>query len=51
MAAVAFFYSNYLLLQWQLLILVVSGFLGSITFFKAELRAQSIRRESDFGTI
>lgn len=51
MAAVAFFYSNYLLLQWQLLILVVTGFLGSITFFMAELLAQSIRRESDYNTI
>lgn len=51
MAAVAFFYSNYLLLQWQLLILVVAGFLGSITFFMAELKAQSLRRESDYNTI
>lgn len=51
MAAVAFFYSNYLLLQWQLLILVVTGFLGTITFFMAELLAQSIRRGSDYNTI
>lgn len=51
MAAVAFSYSNYLLLHWQLLILVVVGFLGSVTFFMVEALAQSIRRESDYGTI
>lgn len=51
MAAVAFFYSNYLLLHWQLLILVMAGFLGSITFFMAEWQAQSIRRESDYDSI
>lgn len=51
MAAVAFFYSNYLLLHWQLLILVVAGFFGSITFFRAETLAQSMRRESDYNTI
>lgn len=51
MAAVAFFYSNYLLLHWQLLILVVAGFFGSITFFMAETLAQSMRRESDYNTI
>lgn len=51
MAAVAFSYSNYLLLHWQLLILVVVGFLGTVTFFMVEALAQSIRRESDYGTI
>ncbi|XP_068119752.1 UNC93-like protein MFSD11 isoform X2 [Hyperolius riggenbachi] len=35
-AAVAFFYSNYLLLQWQLLIMVISGFFGTISFFFVE---------------
>ncbi|OCT63013.1 UNC93-like protein MFSD11 [Xenopus laevis] len=35
-AAVAFFYSNYLLLHWQLLILVIFGFFGTISFFFVE---------------
>ncbi|KAG8446106.1 hypothetical protein GDO86_013829, partial [Hymenochirus boettgeri] len=35
-AAIAFFYSNYLFLQWQLLILVVVGFFGAISFFFVE---------------
>ncbi|XP_060921834.1 UNC93-like protein MFSD11 [Labrus mixtus] len=51
MAALAFFYSNYLLLHWQLLILVVMGFLGSMTFFMAEAMAESTRRESDYDSI
>ncbi|XP_042360472.1 UNC93-like protein MFSD11 [Plectropomus leopardus] len=51
MAALAFFYSNYLLLHWQLLILVVVGFLGTITFFWAEWMAESNRRESDYDSI
>ncbi|XP_071322277.1 UNC93-like protein MFSD11 [Trachinotus anak] len=51
MAALAFFYSNYLLLHWQLLILVLSGFLGSMTFFVAEWLAESGRRESDYDSI
>ncbi|XP_062421783.1 UNC93-like protein MFSD11 [Pungitius pungitius] len=51
MAALAFFYSNYLLLHWQLLILVLTGFLGCITFFLAEWRAESSRRESDYDSI
>lgn len=50
-AAVAFYYSNYLLLHWQLLILVIAGFLGSVTFFTAEGVAQSSRRESDYDSI
>ncbi|XP_034029258.1 UNC93-like protein MFSD11 [Thalassophryne amazonica] len=45
MAALAFFYSNYLLLHWQLLILVVVGFFGSVTFFMAE-RACKAQREN-----
>lgn len=51
MAAVAFFYSNYLLLHWQLLILIVAGFLGTVTFFGAEWVAESRRRESDYNSI
>ncbi|XP_036068994.1 UNC93-like protein MFSD11 isoform X1 [Oryzias melastigma] len=47
MAAVAFFYSNYLLLHWQLLILVVMGFLGTVSFFVAEWVAQASRRDYD----
>uniref|UniRef100_A0A1A8GYD8 Major facilitator superfamily domain containing 11 n=1 Tax=Nothobranchius korthausae TaxID=1143690 RepID=A0A1A8GYD8_9TELE len=50
-AALAFYYSNYLLLHWQLLILVVVGFLGTISFFAAEWRAESIRWDSDYGSI
>ncbi|KAM7387559.1 hypothetical protein PAMA_009940 [Pampus argenteus] len=51
MAALAFFYSNYLLLHWQLLILVLVGFLGSMTFFVVEWMAESNRRESDYDSI
>ncbi|XP_068605507.1 UNC93-like protein MFSD11 [Brachionichthys hirsutus] len=51
MAAVAFFYSDYLLLHWQLLILVLVGFLGSLTFFMAESLAVSSRRDSDYDSI
>lgn len=51
MAALAFFYSNYLLLHWQLLILVVVGFLGSMSFFVAEWVAESSRRASDYDSI
>ncbi|XP_026214474.1 UNC93-like protein MFSD11 [Anabas testudineus] len=51
MAAIAFFYSNFLHLQWQLLILVVAGFLGSITFFMAEHKVESSRRDSDYDSI
>ena len=38
-AAAGFFYSQHLLLQWQLLILVVSGFAGTISFFLVEWRS------------
>ncbi|KAM3864282.1 UNC93-like protein MFSD11 [Diretmus argenteus] len=35
-AAVAFFYSGYLLLTWQLLFMVVLGFTGTLCFFVVE---------------
>lgn len=35
-AAVAFFYSGYLLLSWQLLIMVIVGFMGTLFFFVVE---------------
>ncbi|KAK3512094.1 hypothetical protein QTP70_030353 [Hemibagrus guttatus] len=35
-AAVAFFYSGYLLLSWQLLIMVIMGFMGTLCFFIME---------------
>ncbi|MBN3303300.1 MFS11 protein, partial [Amia calva] len=35
-AAVAFFYSGYLLLPWQLLIMVILGFTGTLCFFLVE---------------
>lgn len=35
-AAVAFFYSGYLLLTWQLLVLVILGFTGTLCFFVVE---------------
>uniref|UniRef100_A0A671KAM4 UNC93-like protein MFSD11 n=1 Tax=Sinocyclocheilus anshuiensis TaxID=1608454 RepID=A0A671KAM4_9TELE len=50
-AAVAFFYSNYFLLHWQLLIMVLTGFLGTITFFVVEWGVISSRRDSDYDSI
>lgn len=35
-AAVAFFYSGYLLLMWQLLLMVILGFSGTLCFFVVE---------------
>ncbi|CAG5897975.1 UNC93-like protein MFSD11 isoform 1-T1 [Menidia menidia] len=35
-AAMAFFYSGYLLLMWQLLLMVVLGFIGTLCFFVVE---------------
>ncbi|KAJ8386180.1 hypothetical protein AAFF_G00176040 [Aldrovandia affinis] len=35
-AAVAFFYSGYLLLSWQLLLMVLMGFVGTLCFFVVE---------------
>nr|XP_009943348.1 PREDICTED: UNC93-like protein MFSD11 isoform X1 [Opisthocomus hoazin] len=52
-AAVAYFYSNYFLLQWQLLIMVVVGFFGTMTFFTVEWEAAAAlgARGSDYGSI
>ncbi|XP_075998839.1 UNC93-like protein MFSD11 isoform X2 [Genypterus blacodes] len=51
-AAVAFFYSNLLLLHWQLLILVVFGFAGTVSFFVAEWVSEASRREAtDYDSI
>ncbi|XP_029614616.1 UNC93-like protein MFSD11 [Salmo trutta] len=51
MAALAFFYSNYLLLHWQLLIMVLVGFLGTLSFFIAEWMVVSRRRSTDNNSI
>ncbi|XP_070704129.1 UNC93-like protein MFSD11 [Pempheris klunzingeri] len=40
-AAVAFFYSGYLLLKWQLLLMVILGFAGTLCFFVVE-RMQNV---------
>ncbi|NWT01311.1 MFS11 protein, partial [Mionectes macconnelli] len=52
-AAVAYFYSNYFLLQWQLLIMVIVGFFGTITFFTVEWEAAAAQaaRGSDYSSI
>ncbi|NXD10659.1 MFS11 protein, partial [Nothocercus nigrocapillus] len=51
-AAVAYFYSNYFLLQWQLLIMVVVGFFGTVTFFVVEWEAAAfVARSSDYSSI
>ncbi|NWX51800.1 MFS11 protein, partial [Steatornis caripensis] len=52
-AAIAYFYSNYFLLQWQLLIMVVVGFFGTITFFMVEWEAAAalVARGSDYSSI
>ncbi|NXP53316.1 MFS11 protein, partial [Heliornis fulica] len=52
-AAVAYFYSNYFLLQWQLLIMVVVGFFGTITFFTVEWEAAAAlaARGSEYSSI
>nr|XP_046165722.1 UNC93-like protein MFSD11 [Oncorhynchus gorbuscha] len=51
MAALAFFYSNYLLLHWQLLIMVLVGFLGTLSFFIAEWMVVSRRCDTDNNSI
>uniref|UniRef100_A0A8C6S1F6 UNC93-like protein MFSD11 n=1 Tax=Nannospalax galili TaxID=1026970 RepID=A0A8C6S1F6_NANGA len=51
-AALAFFYSNYLLLHWQLLVMVIFGFFGTISFFTVEWDAAAIvARGSDYQSI
>uniref|UniRef100_UPI00398F14F6 UNC93-like protein MFSD11 n=1 Tax=Pristiophorus japonicus TaxID=55135 RepID=UPI00398F14F6 len=50
-AAIAFGYSNYLLLQWQLLILGVAGFLGTISFILVEWKAETNSRGSSYDRI
>ncbi|KAM5307542.1 UNC93-like protein MFSD11 isoform 1-T1 [Glossophaga mutica] len=51
-AAVAFFYSNYLLLPWQLLVMVIFGFCGTVSFFAVEWEAAAIvARGSDYRSI
>ncbi|NXF07406.1 MFS11 protein, partial [Smithornis capensis] len=52
-AAVAYFYSNYFLLQWQLLIMVIVGFFGTVTFFTVEWEAAAAlaARGSDYSSI
>ncbi|NXC16567.1 MFS11 protein, partial [Corythaeola cristata] len=52
-AAIAYFYSNYFLLQWQLLIMVIVGFFGTITFFTVEWEAAAAlaARGSDYSSI
>ncbi|XP_038598045.1 UNC93-like protein MFSD11 [Tachyglossus aculeatus] len=51
-AAVAFFYSNYLLLHWQLLLMVIFGFLGTVSFFTVEWDAAAVvARGSEYRSI
>ncbi|XP_053144853.1 UNC93-like protein MFSD11 [Hemicordylus capensis] len=51
-AAIAYFYSNYLLLQWQLLIMVVVGFFGTISFFTVEWDAPAfVAKSTDYSSI
>ncbi|PNJ88123.1 MFSD11 isoform 9 [Pongo abelii] len=51
-AAVAFFYSNYLLLHWQLLVMVIFGFFGTLSFFTVEWEAAAfVARGSDYRSI
>ncbi|XP_073675785.1 UNC93-like protein MFSD11 isoform X2 [Garra rufa] len=44
-AAVAFFYSGYILLSWQLLVMVIMGFTGTLCFFMVE-RMQNMSADS-----
>ncbi|XP_067914225.1 UNC93-like protein MFSD11 [Heterodontus francisci] len=50
-AAIAFGYSNYLLLQWQLLILGVAGFFGTISFILVEWKAETNSRGFSYDRI
>ncbi|XP_056432454.1 UNC93-like protein MFSD11 [Gadus chalcogrammus] len=51
MAAIAFSYSNVLQLPWQLLLLVVTGFMGTLSFFLAEWGVVAKRRDLDYDSI
>ncbi|XP_055046062.2 UNC93-like protein MFSD11 [Misgurnus anguillicaudatus] len=44
-AAVAFFYSGYILLTWQLLVMVILGFIGTLCFFMVE-RMQNVSADT-----
>jgi len=44
-AAIAFFYSLKLYLKWQLLIMVISSFFGTLGFFVVEWKARRIANE------
>ncbi|KAJ7340343.1 DUF895 domain membrane protein [Desmophyllum pertusum] len=44
-AAIAFFYSQKLFLEWQLLILVISSLFGTIGFFQVEWKARRTANE------
>ncbi|XP_076804774.1 UNC93-like protein MFSD11 [Clavelina lepadiformis] len=46
-AAVGFFYSSYISLKWQLLILVVFGFGGTLTFFKVERKVRQVALDAN----
>ncbi|XP_044529404.1 UNC93-like protein MFSD11 isoform X2 [Gracilinanus agilis] len=51
-AAMAFFYSNYLLLHWQLLVMVIFGFFGTLSFFIVEWEAANfVARGSEYRSI
>ncbi|XP_020662137.3 UNC93-like protein MFSD11 [Pogona vitticeps] len=51
-AAIAYFYSNYLFLQWQLLIMAVVGFFGTISFFSVEWGAPAfVAKRTDYSSI
>lgn len=47
-AAIGFFYSTYIGLKWQLLILVVLAFCGTLSFFKVENRSKQILTKTQF---
>lgn len=47
-AAVAFFYSGYLLLKWQLLLMVILGFTGTLCFFVVERMQNSSVDAQDY---
>ncbi|XP_061472313.1 UNC93-like protein MFSD11 [Rhineura floridana] len=51
-AAIAYFYSNYLLLQWQLLIMAVVGFFGTLSFFTVEWEVPAfVAKSTDYSSI